>query len=162
MTAASKKSLPGEVAGQGYFRFAERVSCDARPMSVGKKKASAPTGEGGVWVQAPTHGVQGQSREGPSVSRDWRQPAKTAGMREIIGQRRWMVWCMSPYERKRRSNVFRGVVVRHFGQVPGKGALGTRRRYEASRLQTRCWNLEPRTARVYSNQLGERGVRAGA
>jgi hypothetical protein len=27
--------------------------------SVGKKRASAPTGDGGVWVQAPTQGVQG-------------------------------------------------------------------------------------------------------
>src|SRR5215469_8959109 len=54
-----EKTLPEEVAEQGYFRFAERVSCDARPMSVGKKRASAPTGDGGVWVQAPTQGVQG-------------------------------------------------------------------------------------------------------
>jgi hypothetical protein len=83
---------------------------------------------------------------------------------KTIGQRRWMVWRMSPYEREKRSNVFRGVVVRHPGLVPGKGALGTRRRYEAGRLQTQGWNKDakPRTARVFSNQLGERGMRAGA
>jgi hypothetical protein len=36
--------------------------------------------------------------------------------------------------------------MRHPGPVPGKGALGTRRRYNASHLQTRCWNydVEPR------------------
>jgi hypothetical protein len=83
---------------------------------------------------------------------------------KTIGQRRGMVWRMSPYERERKSNVLRGVVVRHPGPVPGKGALGTRRRCKASHLQTRCWNyeVEPRTARVFSNQLGERGMRAGA
>src|SRR5215472_7558261 len=53
---------------------------------------------------------------------------------KTIGQRRWMVWRMSPYERGRRSNVLRGVVVRHSGLVPGKGALDNRRRYKASRL----------------------------
>lgn len=31
---------------------------------------------------------------------------------KTIGQRRWMVWRMSPYERERRSNVLRGVMVR--------------------------------------------------
>ena len=81
-----------------------------------------------------------------------------------IGQRRRMVWRMSPYERGRRSNVLRGVYARHPGLVPGKGALGTRRRYKASRLQTQRWdsNAMPRTARVFSNQLCERGMRAGA
>src|SRR5215831_8824996 len=83
---------------------------------------------------------------------------------KTIGQRRWMVWRMSPYERERRNNVLRGVVVRHPGPVPGKGALDTRRRYKASRLSTQCGNqnAKPRTARVFSNQLGERGMRAGA
>ena len=75
-----------------------------------------------------------------------------------------MVWRMSPYERAKRSNVLRGVFERHPGIVPGKGALGTRRQDKASRLQTQRWNVNarPRTARVFSHQLCERGMRAGA
>ena len=38
---------------------AKRLSPAQRPTPAGKKWAKAPGGDGGVWVQAPTQGVQG-------------------------------------------------------------------------------------------------------
>ena len=57
MTAASK-TAPCKVAAQGNTSRAERISRDVRPMFLEKQWAQASKKRGGVWVQAPTHGLQ--------------------------------------------------------------------------------------------------------
>jgi hypothetical protein len=64
----------------GIVAFAERVFRNAR--SVGKKRANAPTGDGGGKGPSAYARSAGIMSGRPFVSRDWRQPAKTAGTRE--------------------------------------------------------------------------------
>jgi hypothetical protein len=84
---------------------------------------------------------------------------------KTIGRRRWMVWRMSPYERGRRSNGLRGVLKDTLAECQAKGlwVLGGSLKLGATRLSAGFnLNAMPRTARVYSNQLYKRGMRAGA
>jgi hypothetical protein len=158
-----EKQLPGEVAGQGYSGSPSVFLVTRGRCRWGRKGQVHPPGTAGYGskrLRKECRDNIGKDHLSAETGDNLQRPRARG---KTIGQRRWMVWRMSPYERGRRSNVLRGVV-RHPGRVPGKGALDTRRRYEASRLQTRCWNQDAksRTARVFSNQLGERGMRAGA
>jgi len=58
MTAAPRILSLLKLHRRGYFQCAERVTLDVRPLSSGKKRASAPEGHCGVGVQAPTQGLQ--------------------------------------------------------------------------------------------------------
>ncbi len=53
-----RKGLPAEVAMAGVLSCAKRVSRNVRPMSLGKKRVSAPEEHGGVGIQSPTQGLQ--------------------------------------------------------------------------------------------------------
>jgi hypothetical protein len=107
MTAAPKVGPCGS-GHAGIVRCAEPVVPWVRPTFSGKNRVDAPERHRGVGVRAPMQGLQRERREGPSPSRDWRQPAKTPCPRETEGPGRDLVWRMSQYERRPRGNALAG------------------------------------------------------
>jgi hypothetical protein len=76
-----------EVALRRSSVGADPVDCEVRPTPFGKKRAHAPKGHCGVRGQAPRQGRRRSRRDGPSASRDGRQPAQTRGQRDNPRQR---------------------------------------------------------------------------
>jgi hypothetical protein len=105
-----EKQLPGEVAGQGYSVSPSVFPVTRGRCRWGRKGRAHPLGTAGYGSKRLRKECRDKiGKDQPSAGTgDNLQRLQARGT--PIGQRRWMVWRMSAYERERRSNVLRGVV----------------------------------------------------